>query len=249
MNATKQVLYIENTDKGTVTPAIAILAGSYAGYKAPVVGISGDSGGYTAGAYFKASGSAPYGVYAVGGTYAGYFSGDVTVSGVCDGSSTCNDDITEYVHSKASSENYKCEKTGDNGEGPEECKYANGFKPEFESGDVVCLDPENPKFIKRCDSAYDNHVLSVINYDATFSVGQGKPYPMSLSGNVPVKVICDIPIKPGDMLVTADKAGYAMKFDSDDENLTLKQSTGTIFAKATENCDSGEKIIRAWLSS
>jgi len=172
---------------------------------------------------------------------------ELKVYGWCNGPNSCFDDIAEDVHSKNSSENWFCYESNSSEEQLEgKCKFINNFESEFESGDVVCLDKNNPTFIQFCDSDFDNTVLSVINYNSTLILANNAPYPMSLAGNVPVKVICDDPISPGDMLVTASEPGYAKKLNMNNE-LTIKQVTGTIFAKATEGCSEGRAVIRAWL--
>ena len=74
------------------------------------------------------------------------------------------------------------------------------------------------------------------------------PYPVALVGNIPMKVICDNPIEPGDSLVSSNIPGYAMKLDiSDVTNFQeMQDKYDAKFAKALESCDSGRKIIRAW---
>jgi len=169
---------------------------------------------------------------------AGDGSGKVKVNGTLDlvGScviegSSCDGDIAEKMHSKASKE----ESVGG----------------EFESGDVVCVDLNNPKQIKFCDGGYDSNVLSVVNYGATQFIGNpNAPYPVSLKGIVPVKVDCTMPIKAGDLLVSSSKPGHAQSI-----KVTTPQSfdgmwamMGSPFAKALEGCDNGEAVIKAWLT-
>jgi len=159
--------------------------------------------------------------------------GTVRLIGSCriEGAS-CDSDIAENMHSKASKEA--------------------GVSGEFESGDVVCVDLNNPKQIKFCDGEYDTNVLSVVNYGATQFIGDpSAPYPVSLKGIVPVKVDCSTPIKAGDMLVTAEKPGYAQSIKTETpQNLEEMWSmlVGTQFAKALEPCDSGKAIIKTWLT-
>jgi len=147
--------------------------------------------------------------------------GDVRVNGNLHVTGGFYNDIAELWHSSESFENTVCElvevtKTyGEENvtESVVECSRDSDL--EFESGDVVCTDTENEGRIKYCDGDYDVTVMSVVNYDATQIIGGagGEPYPISLAGNVPVKVDCDeAAIKIGDALVTDDKAGFARKF-------------------------------------
>lgn len=140
-----------------------------------------------------------------------------------------------------------------------ECYLDSNFNLEFESGDVVCIDKEDPNHIKFCDKQYDTSVVGAINYNPTLIIGQRAPYPLSLVGNVPVKVICDTPIEIGDLLVSSNTKGYAQSFKSwiptkptnldESWNILKKvwENQGSPFAKALEICNSGNKTIRAWI--
>ena len=124
--------------------------------------------------------------------------------------------------------------------------------PEFEEGDVVCFERTmgSTSIIKSCERAYDKTALSTISHNATITIGpQFYPYPVSLAGNVPMKVICDNPIKLGDSLVTSDISGYAMKLDISDVTTfeEMQDRNDAVFAKALEPCNSGRNLIRAWI--
>jgi len=130
-----------------------------------------------------------------------------------------------------------------------ECSLNPNFELEFESGDVVCIDKTDPNHIKFCDKQYDTSVVGVINYNPTMIIGQRSPYPLSLSGNVPVKVICNTPIEIGDLLVSSSHKGYAQSIKTVTPT-TLNQvwnKIGSPFAKSLESCNSGNKTIRAWI--
>ena len=140
-----------------------------------------------------------------------------------------------------------------------ECSLNPNFNLEFESGDVVCIDETDPSHIKFCDKQYNTLVVGVINYDATMIINQRAPYPLSLTGNVPIKVVCSTPIEIGDLLVSSNTKGYAQSYKTwiptkptnlDEAWNILKkvwENQGSPFAKSLESCDSGNKTIRAWI--
>jgi len=244
-----------NENFGTAGQFIASGTGGTAGYFLA-------SGGSTATAidavstYFGVKGTGT-GASGYGGIFTATGGGaSLAATGTCgdDGGpgTPCKlNDIAEMTASKYSTHNYDCQKDmiDDTKYLAINCRWKEGAKPEFDDGHVVCLDPKNPQMIQSCNGAYDNSVLSVVSEHPTMVMGNGpgRAYPLSLAGNIPVKVKCDKPIAPGDLLVTAKQPGYAMKLDLDDRNLGIKEVTGTVFAKATENCERGEAVIRAWM--
>ncbi|MCP6718533.1 MAG: hypothetical protein KJI70_03305 [Patescibacteria group bacterium] len=137
------------------------------------------------------------------------------------------------------------------------CDYFNDtFTYEYETGDVVCIDVEHSgkpeeydlvKFITDCDSSYDKRVLSSINYDSTLTL-RGFLYPVTMTRNIPVKVICDTPIEVGDPLVTSNVPGYAMSayVDEPDNFRESFDMQSAVFVKALDSCDNGTATIRAW---
>ena len=197
--------------------------------------------------------------------YAGTFFGNLRVYGSCTG---C--DIAEKMSTRTAFNEIVCDEDKFNSytseklreflnNDPEEyeiylrqfCSVPEEFI-EFESGDVVCIDDGDVEknFIRPCNGAYDKAAISVVNYDATQIIGRPDyPYPVSLAGNVPVKVICDKPIEIGDSLVSADRPGYAMKIDISDVDSfqEFQNRNDAVFAKAMTSCESGEAIIRAWI--
>jgi len=230
-------------------------------------------GVYSSGRLYGVFGSGPgsaYGILGVGSNYgvygsgstAGYMAGNLYVSGTCSGSNSCNDDIAEKWVSEKALEHIHCgedrfnylnkEITDEEKESYQySCILDPDFKLEFEGGDVVCFERAmgSVTVIKYCEKAYDKTVLSTINYEATMIIGaEYYPYPVSLTGNIPVKVICDNPIEIGDSLVASDVPGYAIKLDI--SNVAsfqgLQDKNDAKFAKALESCNSGRKIIRAW---
>ncbi len=173
--------------------------------------------------------------------------GNLDLSGSCtDGGvlgSTCGNDIAERWHSVESLKHTICE-------GMNRCRLDDDFESEFENGDVVCAESGLRNIIRPCNGAYDPMAVSVLSYNATITIGQlYNPYPISLAGNVAVKVICDKPIKQGDSLVSAEQSGWAMKLDVSDVTSfeELQRRNNAVFAKALEDCESGRKVIRAWI--
>jgi hypothetical protein len=64
--------------------------------------------------------------------------------------------------------------------------------------------------------------------------------PMAMTGIVPTKVSAENgPIKPGDLLVTSSKSGYAMK------GTDRTQMLGAVIGKAIGHLDSGFGVIEA----
>jgi len=129
-----------------------------------------------------------------------------------------------------------------------DCNLNQNFVKEFESGDVVCTDTD-PQKIKFCDSAYDTSVIGVVNYEATMILNQRAPYPVTLAGNIPVKVKCDTAINIGDLLVSSSTAGVSQSVKTVTPT-TLAQvwnKLGSPFAKALESCSSGTDTIRGLL--
>ncbi|TKJ17495.1 hypothetical protein CEE44_03090 [Candidatus Woesearchaeota archaeon B3_Woes] len=205
-----------------------------------------------------------YGVYASGSVGAGYMSGNLYVSGVCSGGDSCNQDIAEkwasekalkHIHCGEDRFDYTNEIIPDDMKEDNhqyKCILDSSFELEFEQGDVICFDKaiDSVTVIRYCDKSYDKTALSTLSYHATMTIGADYyPYPIALTGNIPVKVICDNPIEVGDPLVTSNKQGYAMKLDISDITTfkEFQERNNAIFAKALEPCDSGKKLIRAWI--
>ncbi len=236
---------ISNLNVGVGGVSNTAIYGNYTGYG--VVGKGGIVGVYGA----SNSGDA------------GYMAGDFYVSGTCMGSSSCDQDIAEKWVSEKALEHIHCgEDRFDylDEEIDEEmkkgyqykCVLDSDFESEFENGDVVCFKRamDSVTVIDFCEKAYDKKALSTVSYNATIKFGPDYyPYPVSLAGNVPMKVICDNPIEVGDPLVTSDIPGYAMKLDISDVTTfqEFQDRNDAVFAKALEPCDSGRKIIRAWV--
>ncbi len=85
-----------------------------------------------------------------------------------------------------------------------------------EPGDVLISDPENPNKFKKSTSAYAVNVAGVISDTGRFLIGVSGENrgALALSGLVNTKVTDENgPISTGDYVVTASRAGYAMRYD------------------------------------
>jgi hypothetical protein len=111
-----------------------------------------------------------------------------------------------------------------------------------EPGDVVELDPHNPKHYRKARSAYSTLVAGVISTQPGVVLGartqsEGRAL-LALLGRVPVKATTENgPIHLGDLLTSASKPGYAMRCES------AAQCEGAIIGKALEALDAGEGVI------
>jgi len=92
-------------------------------------------------------------------------------------------------------------------------EYIDSLEP-LEPGDVVELDPHNPGHYRRSRSPYSTLVAGVISAQPGFILGSREPTRplLALVGRVHVKASAENgPIRPGDLLVSASKPGYAMR--------------------------------------
>jgi hypothetical protein len=127
----------------------------------------------------------------------------------------------------------------------------------LEPGDVVELDPHNPKHYRKAREPYSPWVAGVISTAPGFVLGakhlslalsvngegRGEVEPgerplLALLGRVPVKATTENgPIRPGDLLTSASKPGYAMRCED------IHRCEGAIIGKALEALDKGEGVI------
>ena len=87
-------------------------------------------------------------------------------------------------------------------------------KDELEYGDVVCVDIQNGQVIKRCEEKNSQFVVGVVSNTSVINMGNNDKYgyPVAVAGIVYAKVSNENgEIKPGDLLVSASKKGYAMR--------------------------------------
>ncbi|HDN86098.1 MAG TPA: hypothetical protein ENG49_02620 [Candidatus Omnitrophica bacterium] len=87
---------------------------------------------------------------------------------------------------------------------------------EVEEGDVMVVDLSSEEGLTKSKKPYSSLVVGVISKNPAIIIGEkkgGENYkPVALKGVVLTKVIG--PVKRGDILVTSNKEGYAMKADS-----------------------------------
>ncbi len=150
------------------------------------------------------------------------------------------------------------------GGGADVAEYVSVSEP-VEPGDVVEVDPHNPKSYRKARGAYSPLVAGVISTapgvvlglklrpnplppslkgrgDSPLALGEGlgeRSAPLlALLGRVPVKATTENgPIRPGDLLTSASKPGYAMRCVS----ATLCE--GAIIGKALEPLEDGEGLV------
>jgi subtilisin family serine protease len=143
-----------------------------------------------------------------------------------------------------------------NSGGADVAEYILASEP-LEPGDVVELDPHNPKHYRKVREPYSPLVAGVISTAPGFVLGAkhlslalsvngeggGEVEPgerplLALLGRVPVKATTESgPIRPGDLLTSASKPGYAMRC------VDVTQCEGAIIGKALEALDKGEGVI------
>lgn len=110
--------------------------------------------------------------------------------------------------------------------------------------DVVIIDPEETDKVRTTDIPYDIRVAGVISEDpAIYLASADHKLPLSLKGKAYCKVTAiNGPIKPGDLLVTSSKNGYAML------GLPSMIKPGMVIGKALERLEEGEGKILIWVS-
>lgn len=119
------------------------------------------------------------------------------------------------------------------------------------SGTVVILDPSRSNHVMPSSKAYDTHVAGVISGQPGLSLGErgdGKVL-VATTGRVRVKVdATQAPIQVGDLLVTSDREGFAMKSLPVDIGGVSIHRPGTLIGKALEPLAQGTGEILVLLS-
>ncbi len=130
---------------------------------------------------------------------------------------------------------------------------AMGGKKQFDPGDVVVLSSEGAQAVEKCSKPYDTRVVGV--YSTRPGVlGADKngetridehDIPVAITGIVPTKVCAaNGTIRPGDLLTTSGRPGYAMRATPQTINGVEMYPTGVIVGKALEALDGGEGMIK-----
>jgi hypothetical protein len=119
------------------------------------------------------------------------------------------------------------------------------------AGTVVALDPEKSNQVLASAEAYDTKVAGVISAQPGIALGEGGEGKVLVATTGRVKVKVDAtraPIKIGDLLVTSDAAGVAMKSEPVSIGGRQMHSPGTIIGKALEPLANGTGEILVLLS-
>jgi hypothetical protein len=123
-----------------------------------------------------------------------------------------------------------------------------GDREKYEPGDVLVIDPSSEGKFLRSSAPYSTAVTGIYSTkpgvvgrrQLTARAHMKEEVPMAMTGIVPTKVSTENgPIKPGDLLVTSSKPGYAMK------GTDRTQMLGAVIGKAIGHLDSGVGVIEA----
>jgi hypothetical protein len=119
------------------------------------------------------------------------------------------------------------------------------------AGTVVTLDPERSNHVLASSHPYDTRVAGVVSAKPGVLLGErgeGKVM-VATTGRVRVKVdATNAPIRVGDLLVTSDKEGIAMRSKPLDLGGTPIHRPGTLIGKALEPLEKGTGEILVLLS-
>ncbi|MDW8030977.1 MAG: S8 family peptidase [Candidatus Bipolaricaulota bacterium] len=113
---------------------------------------------------------------------------------------------------------------------------------EVSPGDVLELDPDNPKSYRKARSAYSPLIAGVVSSTPGVVLEAKRApegwAPLALMGRVPVKATTEGgPIRPGDLLTSSSKPGYAMRCANP------QICEGALLGKALEELKTGEGVI------
>jgi hypothetical protein len=126
-----------------------------------------------------------------------------------------------------------------------------GNRGQYEPGDVLVLDTENPGSVLKSDEAYSTAVSGIYSTKPGI-VGRRQTsdpkaakteVPMAMMGIVPTKVSTENgSIKVGDLLVSSSTTGYAMK------GTDRSKMLGAVIGKAMGNLNAGRGTIEVLVS-
>ena len=116
-----------------------------------------------------------------------------------------------------------------------------------EPGDVLAMDPDNPKQYRKSQKSYSTLAVGVVSTRPGMTLSEEDDdanATMALLGTVPVKATTENgPIGLGDLLTTSSKPGYAMVCND------TSRCTGSLIGKALESLEEGEGKIRMLIMS
>jgi hypothetical protein len=121
-----------------------------------------------------------------------------------------------------------------------------GDRNTYEPGDVLVIDSASEGKFLKSSTPYATTVTGIYSTkpgvtgrrQRTSSEHMKEEVPMAMTGIVPTKVSAENgPIKPGDLLVTSSKPGYAMK------GTDRSQMLGAVIGKAIGHLDTGTGLI------
>jgi hypothetical protein len=121
-----------------------------------------------------------------------------------------------------------------------------GDRKSYEPGDVLVIDEEKEGSFLKSAQSYSTSVTGIYSTkpgvvgrrQLTDGTHMADEVPMAMTGIVPTKVSAENgPIKPGDLLVTSSKLGYAMK------GTDRARMLGAVIGKALGHLDSGTGVI------
>ena len=119
------------------------------------------------------------------------------------------------------------------------------------AGTVVVLNPDRKNEVMPSAQAYDTAVAGVVSAAPGIILGEGSDSKAKIATTGRVKVRVDASgnaIRIGDLLVTSDKSGAAMKSEPIEMNGRHFHQPGTILGKALEPLESGRGEILVLLS-
>jgi hypothetical protein len=119
------------------------------------------------------------------------------------------------------------------------------------AGTVVVLDADQSNHVLPSTRSYDTRVAGVVSAKPGVLLGEGGEgkVMVATTGRVRVKVDATLaPIRVGDLLVTSDKEGIAMRSEPLDLGGTPIHRPGTLIGKALEPLDKGTGEILVLLS-
>lgn len=119
------------------------------------------------------------------------------------------------------------------------------------AGTVVVLDPTASNRVHASSASYDTSVAGVISAQPGVTLGEGSPDKVLVATTGRVKVKVDAtraPIRVGDLLVTSDKEGVAMRSIPLKVNGVEMHRPGTLIGKALEPLAGGTGEILVLLS-